>query len=505
MGVVSREGTTKNLGANIIYFIINIIIGIFLVPFFISTLGIAAYGLIPLATSLIGYVGILTNSLNSAVSRHLTIDMQRSERNQANRTFNSAFFGVSKIVLILIPIVLVIAFFAPGLFGVPSTSTVDATGLFIGIGLAFLIRSWSSNFSVTLYASNRLDLVNFVNIINILVQVLLIFILFSISTPSLASIGVSYLIGATVATIATILLYRKMNKKLTIDYDCYDGQKFREMAQMSGWIIINDIGALLLLNIDLIVVNYIYGNAVGGEYAIAYQWVGLLRGLAFTFVAILGPIILISYANGQKDKIIAFSKSAVKLVGLGIALPIGIICGLAPSILGAWVGAEFVGLAPLMIILTSHLVINTAVTPLFQVNIAHNKVKWPAIVTIIMGIVDLILAFIFSLSLGLGIYGVALAGLLCMTLKNFIFTPIYATIVLGIPKWTFYPAIFPGILAMACIALISVLWSIIIDTAGIGTLAFLCLITTGLYALIFWRFLLKDSEKIILPLWLRQQ
>ncbi len=49
------------------------------------------------------------------------------------------------------------------------------------------------------------------------------------------------------------------------------------MAQMGGRIIVNDVGALLLLNIDLMVVNYLYGNAAGGEYAIAFQWVILLR------------------------------------------------------------------------------------------------------------------------------------------------------------------------------------------------------------------------------------
>ncbi len=215
--------------------------------------------------------------------------------------------------------------FTPGLFGVPSSNAIDAAGLFIGIGLAFLIRSWSSNFTVTLYASNRLDLINFINLINILVQIFLIITLFTISTPSLTSIGVAYLLGAVLATMVAYLMYRRMNEKLTINIQYYDGRKFREMAQMGGWIIINDIGALLLLNIDLIVVNYLYGNTVGGEYAIAYQWVGLIRGLALTLHLILGPIVLIAYANGQRDRLVSIFKSAVKLTGIGVALPIGLI------------------------------------------------------------------------------------------------------------------------------------------------------------------------------------
>jgi hypothetical protein len=46
----------RNLAANIAYFLVNIVIGVLLVPYFIDTLGVAAYGLIPLATSITGYV-----------------------------------------------------------------------------------------------------------------------------------------------------------------------------------------------------------------------------------------------------------------------------------------------------------------------------------------------------------------------------------------------------------------------------------------------------------------
>ncbi|WP_301002666.1 hypothetical protein [Methanoculleus sp.] len=41
-----------NLAANIAYFLVNVVIGVLLVPYFINTLGVAAYGLIPLATSI---------------------------------------------------------------------------------------------------------------------------------------------------------------------------------------------------------------------------------------------------------------------------------------------------------------------------------------------------------------------------------------------------------------------------------------------------------------------
>ncbi len=63
----------RNLAANIAYFLVNIVIGVLLVPYFIDTLGVAAYGLIPLATSITGYVAIVVQSLNTAVTRFLSL------------------------------------------------------------------------------------------------------------------------------------------------------------------------------------------------------------------------------------------------------------------------------------------------------------------------------------------------------------------------------------------------------------------------------------------------
>jgi O-antigen/teichoic acid export membrane protein len=70
---------SRNLAANIAYFLVNIAIDVFLVPYFASTLGVAAYGLIPLATSITGYVALVVQSLNTAVTRFLTVDLQRGD------------------------------------------------------------------------------------------------------------------------------------------------------------------------------------------------------------------------------------------------------------------------------------------------------------------------------------------------------------------------------------------------------------------------------------------
>lgn len=450
-----KQQLPSNLIANILWFLLNLIIGLLLVPYFIETLGIAAYGLIPLATSIIGYVAIVVDSLNVSVSRFLTVDLQRGDYSAANRTFNTSLFGLSAIIAVMIPVTIIISWFIPTLFNVPQELESGIFLLFLGVSFAFLIRAWSGVFSVQLFAFNRLDLINFVNIIGLLIQTLLIIGFFTIVGPNLAYIGLAYFIGAVCSSAVSLFLAKRICPGLKISLHFFDRSRVHQICGMGWWVIINQIGALLFLQIDLIVVNLVFGATAAGEYAVALQWAILLRSIAATLAGVLTPIILSHYARNQWDALIQISQSSVKLLGLVIALPIGLICGFAPQLLLVWVGPDFIMLAPLMILLTAHLVINLAVLPLFAINVAHNKVQIPGLVTFFMGIGNFILAFALSLYTGLGYYGVALAGAIVLTLKNAIFTPWYASRILNISPHAFSRSMIPGILATILIALLA--------------------------------------------------
>ncbi|PWR72771.1 lipopolysaccharide biosynthesis protein [Methanospirillum lacunae] len=445
----------KNFLGNMLYFLLNIVIGLFLVPFFISTLGIAAYGIIPLATSINGYIGLLTDSLNSSVSRFLSVNIQREDYLSANITFNTAFFGITAFIFLLFPVIIIISLYAPILFSIQDSQKGEVFFLFFGICNTFLIRAWSGNFTVSLFAYNRLDLINLINITGTILQILFIIIFFKIISPSLALVGLAYLISGIVTTTFSIFLSHLINPDLKISYHDFDRSRLNDFMGMSWWVVINQVGSLLFLNIDLIVINLYFGAKMGGEYAIALQWVILLRGIAGTVAGLLTPVMLMYYAKEQIESLIRVSKSAVKLMGLFVALPIGLVCGFASQLIFIWVGSEFVFLAPLTIVLVIHLMVNLAVLPLFAINIAHNKVKVPGIITFIMGIGNLLLAIFLSLYSGLGYYGVAVAAAITLTLKNAIFTPWYATRVLQVPSYTFTKSMLPGIISTISIIMVS--------------------------------------------------
>jgi len=486
-----------NIVANMVYFIVSIIVGIVLVPYFVSTLGVAAYGIIPLATSITGYVAIVVQSLNMSVSRHLTVYLQQENYAAANRTFNTAIFGLSTIIALMVPVVIVVAVLMPILFHVPAGQENDVTLLFLGVCSAFLINAWSGNFTVQLFAYNRLDFQNLVNITNIIVQTGLIVLFFELYHPSLAVVGLAYLIAAISASIVAITLAKRVCPFLKLSISAFDRSRLKDLGGMGGWAIVNQIGSLLFLQIDLIVVNILFGSGIAGEYAIVLMWGMLMRSVASTISGVFTPMVLTYYAKGQIETLTKMMISAVKLMGLIIALPIGLICGFAPQILTVWVGAKYAFLAPLLMLMVIHLTINLSVTPLFSINIAYNKIRVPGILTFFMGLGNFGLAFALPLFAGMGFYGVAAAGAIVLTLKNAVFTPWYATKVMGIKPFTFTKSMLPGIIAAISLMIGSTIIGHFTSPTSLITLAFVGGIISIAYLSLIGMFGLSTSERML--------
>lgn len=488
----------KNLIANALYFLLSSLIGLFLVPFYINSIGVASYAIIPLVTSLTSYVNLIVQSLNTSASRYLTIDLQRREFKKANITFNTTLFGVLGIILLMLPLVLGISYYAPSFFEIPENQNEATRILFIGVISAFLVQALSSNFGVSLFAYNRLDLQNLINVINILIQVGLTIFLFNLFSPSLIYIGIAYLIGATAASVATIYFSHKINPYLKVNIRDFQKSKVKEITEMGSWVIINQIGTLLFIQIDLIVVTKLFGTLVAGEYSIVLTWSILLRSIAGMLVGVLTPVVLTYYAKDRIDEMVNLSKSAVKLTGYTMALPIGYICGFAPQLLSLWIGPEYAKLSPLVLLMLSHLIINLPVMPLFAINVAYNKVRVPGVVTLLMGIGNLLLALMLPLLIGWSYYGVATAGAIMLTLKNACFIPWYATKVLGVSKTEFISPTFSGVLPMIMVLGMSYLMRDFFQTSGFLDLAACAIIVIVIYLPVVWTFGLNQSEREIL-------
>ncbi len=444
---------------NVTNFIIRFIVGLWLIPYLIIHIGKAAYGLVPLAMIFTEYINLITGSINASITRFLAIDIQKKDFDNANKTFNTAFFAILGLVLFKIPILSYIVIDLQSLINVPAELSEDAFYLFSLSFLGYLISLFSSIFSTSLYANNRLDLIRFIEITRLLVRASTIVGLFLTFSPSLKYVGIANLMSALVGILISFIYWKKFTAYFKLGLSYFDKYVFSQITKMGGWIIVNQVGFLLLLKVDLIVVNRFIGPDAGGEYAAVQQWTKLLRSIAGVLSAVIGPMVLISYANSKMKDLIKFAKLGVRYMSIGIGIITGVICGLASPLLGIWLGPSFTQFSSLLIIMLCTLVINLGILPLFKISTAVNKVKIPGLVTLFAGGFNLFLAIFFVTKTDLGLIGVALAGAIVLTLKNGIFIPIYTARILNISTLTFYKPLLGGVFLFLLSLLISSFWN----------------------------------------------
>lgn len=459
---------SENFLSNIAYFILNIIIGLALVPFFLDTLGEAAYGLIPLATSITSYVTLFIDAVNTSVSRFLTIELHRGDLVNANQTFNTALFGTLRIIILMVPVVLGAAWVAPSFFNIGDQAASNVFLLFALVFGSILIRAWSSNFMVTLFAYNRLDLRNYVNITNLMAQLSIVVVLFLCFDPSLVLVGFSYLAAAVAAFVMAFILSRTQCPFLEISPKYFVPSLFRELVETAGWFTFISIGNLLFMNVALIIVNKLFGEVAGTEYSLALLWGTLLFSIAGLVTNVFAPMFFSYYAQGDKAGLIQFGSFAIKCTGLFMALPIGLVCVFAPQLLTLWVGAEYAKLAPLVWIIVLPVLVRVQAGCIYPIYAAYKKVRAPAVATCIVGVLNVVLALSLPFAFDIGMYGVAYASAISMVLFSVGFSSLYNAYVAGAPRFEFLKQMLVGVCALGALCVLGSMLMSILSVTGIA-------------------------------------
>ena len=433
----------------------NALVGLWFVPYLIHHLGVASYGLVPLATSVTAYFNIITLSLNAAVGRFLTIDLETNNIQSANCTFNTSLFGSIGISIAALPLALAILYILPYLFHIPHAQESEARFLFAATMASFLGMATGNSFSISAWARNRLDLQNIVKVIGQMSRVGIVILFFSIGIPRLWHVGIGILGATVIGFWGYVLLWSRLTPELRVRPSNFDRSRVRDLFGIGSWVMIDQMGTLLLLNAELIMVNILLGAKDAGRYGCVLQLSILLRTLAGTVAGVLTPAIHAKYAHADLQGLRRITLQSVKFMGLAMGLPIGLACGVSRQFLALWLGPEFQDLHWLVLVLLGHLTINLSVLPLFGLQIAFGKVRWPAIITCGFGIVNLLLALFFVKGAGWGIIGVGVAGAIAFTSRTAIFSPIYNALIQNLPWWTYMLRTVPSLIATLSVGLCS--------------------------------------------------
>jgi membrane protein EpsK len=295
----ARKGFLTNVGSNVVFVGAQVLVNLWLTPFLIGHLGIAAFGMIQLVITVVSYISILTTALDSALSRFVGIDLGRWDVSAANKTFNSAMFGLLGIITALSPVIIIVSIYFSSIFGASPGWERDSSWLFLLVASSFLITVLGGCFSVSCLIHSRFLSINIVNLMGIVTRVGLILALYSALPGRLWYVGGASLTAAVVVLAGFVYLWRRLTPELHISLAAFDRVQLGAMASMSSWMMVNMVGAALLGRVDLLVINAFYGSAITGGYASVAQFAMFMEYLVTAASGVVRPIILIKYAQGD--------------------------------------------------------------------------------------------------------------------------------------------------------------------------------------------------------------
>jgi len=435
-----------NLVTTIASFMVSMIVGLWFTPYLVHHLGPAAYGLIPLATTIVSYFSLLSQTLGAALTRNLSLALGQGDRARSNHIFGTVLAASAILCGALAVPLGAVAVLSPKMFDVPHGMNVETQILFGVVACTFLLTLVTTCFSAVSFIRNQIYLNNIAGLVQTLFRVVFTVALFEVASPRVLYAALAILFSTAIYTALTVLFAKYSVPWLKISGLAFDRTTFRGFYRTSSHQLLMQVGTVVVMSCEIVLVNRLFGHYDAGRYAAIIQWLLLLRNASTSLVVLFVPTILAHYARNDIPGLVDFARRSMRWVGLCVALPAGYLCGLSPQILSVWLGHEFQSLWPIMVVQLSPLVVVSSIVPLYTVSLAADRVLISGAVQVLTGIIAICLSVIVVRYAGAGMVAVAFCVGWTLLAKELVFMPIYVANNIGQKPTTFYPPLVQGVL-----------------------------------------------------------
>ena len=385
-----KKQTKMNFYTNILALIANLLVGIYYTPYLVNSLGLAAYGILPLALIINQYISVATQTLTHAYTRFYSVALQKGDHEEASKDISTSFVVVLLISILVVPIGVWIVSKADSLFQIPAQLMNSARLLFGYTLLSFVVSLFSSLLNVTLYAINRLDLMNVMKIIRTVFKLVVVIVLFEFIGVDVSLVGLTNLLTEGLVLFMSIFLFFRFKPSLVhVSFSLFDKAVLFSILGMSIWVLIQLCGDTLLYRTDNLIVNHYWGTESSGALGAISEIGHYVIVIVSVIGSLFGPLILMAYAKGNHDEVKSLFVEQSTIVGCLSAILTGTISGCGVAILDVWLGngmGQYNWWLVMKMIVLPYYAAGGIMAFVYR---SWNKMKFPAIGTIVLGVVDI--------------------------------------------------------------------------------------------------------------------
>lgn len=401
--ISSNQRVAKNTMILYVRMALTLLVGVWTSRIILNALGFVDNGLYNVVGGFVAFFAIITSSQSSAISRFLTFEIGRGDKNEVNRIFqNSLSLQVIFSLIILILAETIGLWFVNTKLVFPADRVLEVNIIYQLSIATFIIGLLSVSQNALIIANEKMSIYAYVSIATCLARLAISFIIMYAPSNKL----VLYAFLLFILGLGTRIFYAIYSKK-SFPYCKYkfrvDKSTLKEMFGFAGWNFIGDSAVVLRTSGISVLLNMFAGPIANTINGIANQFATLVSMFVGDFTTAFNPQITKKYASQQYSELIPFLYKCCRFSFLLMALMAVPVFFNVDFILMIWL-KKVPALTSIFIQITIvYCLVECISRPLITAKLATGKIK---IYQIIVGgtlILTLPLAYLF-LKLNLPIY-----------------------------------------------------------------------------------------------------
>ncbi|NIA07128.1 MAG: oligosaccharide flippase family protein [Actinobacteria bacterium] len=336
----AKQVLIRNVASNYAVLITTSVVSFLLTPYFISRLGIAAYGMIGLANTCVFYLSILPNSLASSLFRFLSMK-HHSNPEEAERYYNTCTLAAFGFALLGVVPGVILAWATPFLFQIPMGLTKSTRILFLLTIMGGLVGVSVSSFQTHFFLLHRQWQRNFTVVVSRIFAVAALLGSFWYFGSSLAYVGVYQLMVLALPGLLAALICIRSGSSMRLRRGSFSFPHLRTVFSYASKLLLFDLANSLPISGTFIVVNRTAGAEWTGSISPFMQVMLLFQMLAQAVTNVIRSVIFEYIGHGEASMLTMRTMQATRLLGLGFGLALVGLSGVSHVFLQVWLGEEF--------------------------------------------------------------------------------------------------------------------------------------------------------------------
>ena len=435
--------------------LVNIGVGLFMLPFMISQLGESLYGIWILIGGFTASLYLFDFGFATAVTRFMSRFISKGDDAAANRVINSALVIYTGLSLLVLTATLSIMWISP--VWVENPANVEMVQLLIFLtGLSLAISFPFKAFAGIATAYVRYDLMAWTRIaIKLIATACTIAAL--LSGYKLVAVALIQVGGSLASDLAVLAIARYLFKPLSLKRSFIDKSTIRSLAGYSGWAFLIDVTRLVKGKADIFIIGGLLGTGPLTIYYVGIRLVEYSQDFLSKATGMTTPVFVGYQARndyeGLRSKTILFVR--INLL-LGAFAAYGLVL-LGEPLIRLWMGAEFQfqQAYQVMAIMIVGRIVAFTFAPLTNVLMAIGKPRLQAYLSMIEAAISLVLIYLALAVFETGIAGAAAAMVLPLFITRTVVQPLIIQKQIGLSLLRLYRSMLTPILLLLLATVLS--------------------------------------------------